>query len=67
MNVALEGDELGGLRLRGGEHWTDGTSRLLEGPAGVQRPLEVLGLREQLLFLDPSELSDGRWRRHPRA
>jgi anti-anti-sigma factor len=40
---------------------------LIEGPAGVQRPLEVLGLREHLLFLDPSELSDGRWRRHPRA
>jgi anti-anti-sigma factor len=40
---------------------------LIEGPAGVQRPLEVLGLHEQLLFLDPSELSDRPWRRHPRA
>jgi anti-anti-sigma factor len=40
---------------------------LIEGPGDVQRPIEVLGLREHLLFLDPSELSDGRWRRHPRA
>ena len=39
---------------------------LIEGPSGVQRPLEVLGLREHLLFLDPSELSDRHWR-HPRA
>jgi anti-anti-sigma factor len=39
---------------------------LIEGPSGVQRPLEVLGLREYLLFLDPSELSDRPWR-HPRA
>ena len=39
---------------------------LIEGPAGVQRPLEVLGLREHLLFLDPSELSQRPWR-HPRA
>jgi anti-sigma B factor antagonist len=39
---------------------------LIEGPAGVQRPLEVLGVREHLRFIDPSELSDGRWR-DPRA
>ena len=39
---------------------------LIEGPAGVQRSLEVLGLLEHLLFLDPSELPDGPWR-HPRA
>ena len=39
---------------------------LIEGPPGVQRSLEVLGLLEHLPFLDPSELSDGPWR-HPRG